>query len=232
MKAERLTPHPDNATSQESIPYDELLAIAHDEGLKSIATQLLANPTDDNGHRAIVKAVVEVEKGHFEALGDADPSNVDPALAPHLIRVAEDRAKARALRDAVNCGIASQEELGGSLPEATSRDPGPGASDPPPPSRPRFSNGSVNRGTPPRGANRSAGQDGPMSEAQRRYLFRLVAGRGYPGARGEEFLKDRLGVERLAQATRADASALIDELVQSSAPARGNGHGATPHHQH
>jgi hypothetical protein len=71
-----------------------------------------------------------------------------------------------------------------------------------------------------------------MSEAQRRYLFRLAAGRGYPGGRGEEFLKDRLGVERLAEATRAEASALIDELVHS-APARGAGNGAAQaSHQH
>ena len=70
-----------------------------------------------------------------------------------------------------------------------------------------------------------------MSEAQRRYLFRLAAGRGYAGPRGEEFLKDRLGVARLTEATRADASALIDEMVHS-APARGAGNGAHSAHQH
>jgi len=67
-----------------------------------------------------------------------------------------------------------------------------------------------------------------MSEAQRRYLFRLAAGRGFPGARGEDFLKEQLGVGRLVDATRADASALIDELVHS-APARGAGNGAAAH---
>ena len=72
-----------------------------------------------------------------------------------------------------------------------------------------------------------------MSDSQRRYLFRLAAGRGYAGARGEEFLKQQLGVEQLSQATRADASTLIDELVQSSAPVRGNGHGVpAAHAQH
>jgi len=228
MKASYPASHPDNQ-QQETIAYAELLKIAHDEGLKSIVTQLLATPTEDNGHRAIVKAVVEVERGRFEGLGDADPSNVESFLAPHLIRVAEDRAKARALRDAVNCGIVSQEELGGALPEATVRDSGPGASDPPPPSRPRYSNDSASRGTLPRAPRRSNGADnGPMSEAQRRYLFRLAAGRGFPGTRGEEFLKEQLGVTRLVDATRADASALIDELVHS-APARGAGNGAAAH---
>ena len=215
----------------EAIAYAELLKIAHDEGLKSIATQLLATPSEDNCQRAIVKAVVEVEKGRFEALGDADPRSVEERFTPHLIRVAETRAKARALRDAVNCGIQSLEELDGRA-EGSDQDPESGAPNPPPASPPRYANNSGSRGTPPRGANRSSGQDGPMSESQRRYLFRLVAGRGYAGARGEEFLKDRLGVERLAQATRADASALIDELVQSSAPARGAGSGASTYHQH
>lgn len=224
--------HPDNLNPQETIAYAELLKMAHEEGLKSVATQLLATPTEDNGHRAIVKAVVEVERGRFEGLGDADPSNVDSSLAPHLIRVAEDRAKARALRDAVNCGIVSSEELGGTPVEAQNGSPELGAPDPLPPSRPRFTSGSAARGTPPRAARRFAGQDGPMTDSQQRYLFRLVAGRGYPGARGEEFLKEQLGVDRLTAATRADASALIDELVQFSAPARGAGNGAPAHHQH
>ena len=218
---------------KEAVAYAELLSMGHEAGLKGIQTQLLVTPNEENGRLAIVKATVEIEVGRFEGLGDADPTNVESFLAPHLIRVAEDRAKARALRDAVNCGIVSEVELVGSLPEATVRDPGPGAPDPPPPSRPRFSNGSAGRGTPPRGARQSNGGDqGPMSEAQRRYLFRLAAGRGYPGARGEEFLKEQLGVARLIDATRADASALIDELVQSSAPARGAGNGAAAHHQH
>src|SRR5258706_13199368 len=106
MKAGSLASHPDNPPStKETIAYADILKIAHEEGLRSITTELLATPSNDNGRLAIVKAVVEVEKGRFEGLGDADPSSVEERFIPHLIRVAETRAKARALRDAVNCGI-------------------------------------------------------------------------------------------------------------------------------
>ena len=70
-----------------------------------------------------------------------------------------------------------------------------------------------------------------MSEAQRRYLFRLLAGQGYQGAAAEDYLRERLGVQQIGRASRSEASALIDELVQSSAPGReggGNGPGAHP----
>jgi len=107
MKADQPTAQPD---ARETVAYAEILKIAHEEGLRSIATELLAPPSDDNGRLAIVKAVVEVEKGRFEALGDADPISVEERFIPHLIRVAETRAKARALRDAVNCGVAERQQ--------------------------------------------------------------------------------------------------------------------------
>jgi hypothetical protein len=228
MKAERSVP---STAGKIAFAYAELLGVAHEAGLKGIQTHLIVTPHAENGRLAIVKATIETEIGRFEAIGDADPTSVDSSLTPHLIRVAEDRAKARALRDAANCGVVSLEELDGASSTPAPSDPGSGAAYSPPPSRQTYSSGSASRGSPPRSARRSNGADyGPMTEAQRRYLFRLAAGRGYPGPRGEEFLKDRLGVERLTEVTRADASALIDELVHS-APARGDGNGAAqaPH---
>ena len=170
--------------------------------------------------------MVEIEIGRFEGIGDADPGNVEGFLAPHLIRVAETRAKARALRDAVNCGVVSFEELDGLSERRDSFDPGSGApngrSHRPEPRRSSY---------PPRAANRANGQDGPMSEAQRRYLFRLLAGQGYQGAAAEDYLRERLGVQQISRASRQDASTLIDELVQSSAPGNGGGDGRASHAQ-
>ena len=228
MKAQRNTPHRgDPVDGKETVAYAELLGMAHDEGLKSIQTQILAQPSEENGHRCIVKAVVELEKGRFEGIGDADPGNVEDFLAPHLIRVAETRAKARALRDAVNCGVVSFEELDSARPTPGFADPGSGAPDSPSRrSEPRRSS------TPPRAARTANGSDGPMSEAQRRFLFRLLAGQGYQGAAAEDYLRDRLGVQQLSRASRSEASALIDELVQTSAPEReGGGNGAGAHAQ-
>jgi hypothetical protein len=90
-----------------------LLDEAHSVGLKRIDTELLQVPNGANGDTAITKATVELEDGRlFSGIGDANPNNVGRAIAPHLIRMSETRAKARALRDAVNVGATSLEELG------------------------------------------------------------------------------------------------------------------------
>jgi hypothetical protein len=93
--------------------YAGLLEEAHNRGLRSIETELLQVPTKENGEVAIVKAVIRTEEGKFGGIGDASPQNVNRAIAPHLIRMAETRAKARALRDAINVGVTAFEELGG-----------------------------------------------------------------------------------------------------------------------
>ena len=97
---------------KEFVLYAGLLDEAHAQGLRRIETRLLQIPTADNGELAVVSAVVETEKGTFAGLGDASPANVKPHLRAHLIRLAETRAKARALRDAINVSMAAYEELG------------------------------------------------------------------------------------------------------------------------
>lgn len=92
--------------------YEGLLDEAHQQGLKRISTTLIQIPHEDNGNTAVVQAEVETGKGVFAGIGDAAPSNVNRMILPHLIRMAETRAKARALRDAVNIGVTAVEELG------------------------------------------------------------------------------------------------------------------------
>src|SRR5438874_1815871 len=89
--------------------YAGLLDQAHAEGLKSIRTTLVQTPSELNGQTAIVTAEVETSRGTFAGLGDASPGNVNRMIVPHLLRMAETRAKARALRDAINVGMCALE---------------------------------------------------------------------------------------------------------------------------
>jgi len=103
--------------------YQGLLDEAHSLGLRGIDTDLIQVPDESNGNVAIVKAKAEMENDrHFSGIGDASPENVGRNIAPHLIRMAETRAKARALRDAVNVGATALEELsdGDDAPPASS----------------------------------------------------------------------------------------------------------------
>jgi hypothetical protein len=188
--------------TKDVVTYPGLLSKAHDEGLAQVKTTLLQIPTDENHQTAIAKAVVETSKGRFEALGDANPENVNSFIVPHLIRMAETRAKARALRDAVNIGVVSFEELnGGELSPEEAEAP------------PSLKNRGAER-TPMTAISPAASGNGaPMTEAQRRYLFRLLAGDGLTGEAAHERLKELFKVESLKNAKKTDATALIDRLV-------------------
>lgn len=103
--------------------FEGLLDLAHREGLKKVETTLLQLPAADNGMTAIVRANVEIEKGVFTGIGDASPDSVNRNMQPHIIRLAETRALARALRFAVNIGMTTLEELGDFSAETTEIEP-------------------------------------------------------------------------------------------------------------
>lgn len=108
--------------------YEGLLDEAHQQGLCRISTTLIQVPHPENGNVAIVAAEVETSKGSFSGIGDASPDNVGRPIVPHIVRMAETRAKARAMRDAVNVGVTALEELG-DLDEAHAEAPRRGSFD-------------------------------------------------------------------------------------------------------
>lgn len=99
---------------KEFVLWAGLLDAATQSGLKSIEVKLLQFPAPENGHLAISEATVTFEDGRlFTEIGDCGPANCTPMIAPHACRMSATRAKGRALRDALNVGVAMFEELGG-----------------------------------------------------------------------------------------------------------------------
>jgi hypothetical protein len=108
----------DKRARKDVVLYVGLLDAAHRAGLVAIETEILAYPCGENNETCIIRATAIFERDpdrplRFTAIGDANPRNVGAAIAPHFIRMAETRAKARALRDALNIGMVTAEELGG-----------------------------------------------------------------------------------------------------------------------
>lgn len=90
------------------VTFPGLLAMAHSAGLQSLDAQFLTV----NAELATASATATFADGRvFSECGDATPSNVNKSIAPHFARMALTRAKARALRDALNIGMCSVEEL-------------------------------------------------------------------------------------------------------------------------
>lgn len=89
-------------------------------GFFSVDTRIEQLPTAENGHQAVCSALVrvydpdnpDVVRRSCSGIGDASPANVSRMMANALIRMAETRAKARALRDLLNVGMVAFEELG------------------------------------------------------------------------------------------------------------------------
>jgi len=121
---------------KEFVTWTGLLDLAHDRGLMSIETEMthfIREPimigvkrrkedgTFENVEKEFSKFLVIFkatatfthEDGHkvFTGYGDSTEKNVSAMVMPHMIRMAETRAKARALRDGCNVGMCSEEEI-------------------------------------------------------------------------------------------------------------------------
>ena len=102
-----------NLQGRSFVKYEGLLDEAHRIGLLGISTELIQIPSAANQNTAVVKAIAKAQGGReFHGLGDANPANVGRGVSQHIIRMAETRAKARALRDLTNIGMTAIEELG------------------------------------------------------------------------------------------------------------------------
>jgi hypothetical protein len=130
--------------------FSGLLALAHEEGLTRVTTTLVQLPNENNGNVAICHATVETTKGSFDGIGDASPGNVGRAIAPHLIRMSETRAVARAFRVAVNVG------------EALADDPSDDAREPSSAAYAAYANPNANAGNAASAANAAT----PRTEAR------------------------------------------------------------------
>lgn len=202
--------------TEDVVTYAGLLSLAHDQGLKKIETALVQLPEETNGHTAVFLAIVETESGIYKGHGDASPDNVASRIIPHIIRMAETRAKARALRDAVNIGVVSIEEL---ALEGNGRPVNGGSTESPPNHGSNRIPGVRSRSRPKAESEQPSNSDSPMTDAQRRYLFRLLAERQIEGDDAHKYMLEKAGVESLEQITKGKASILIDEMVNAAKPA-------------
>jgi len=93
---------------KEFIEYQGLLAMAHEQGLQELGSCFMT--VSDTLALAFAWASFKDGRKFWDA-GDATPTNVHQQVKAHFPRVALTRAKARLLRDALNVGMVSVEEL-------------------------------------------------------------------------------------------------------------------------
>jgi hypothetical protein len=101
-------PHSTTIHGKEFVQFAGLLAMAHAQGLTSLTAELVSVTQD----LALAKATATFADGRsFTEAADATPDNVNASVKKHFARCALTRAKARALRDALNISTCAVEEL-------------------------------------------------------------------------------------------------------------------------
>lgn len=102
------------------ITFVGLQHLLQDRRLTLVGTdsEVLQYPTKENEYQCVVRGRVlcrydddPEDLREFTGLGDASPANVGRSIAPHLIRMAETRALARALRLATRSEYTAREEI-------------------------------------------------------------------------------------------------------------------------
>ena len=96
-------------------------------------------------------------------------------------------------------------------------------------SQPKSQPASSGDGTKPQngdGKSQSVPGD-PMTDSQKRYLFRIMAVRGKEGEDAHEELKRLFQVKTLKDVTKLDASRMIEELLEKERQGNGGGDGSS-----
>lgn len=172
-----------------------LLDKAHRDGLSSIETRVLSLPHENPLSIAIVQATVTTSKGTFQAVGDACEENVGQGIEPHLVRMAETRAIARALRWATNSASTAEEEIAPQHPvhafEARFQAP----------------NGNGN-------GNGHSGGDRRVTSRQIALITRLLREGNLKQETFRQQVSERFDGRPLEDLTTKEASTIIEELMQ------------------
>lgn len=178
-----------NLRGKDFVTYDGLMELAHQIGLKSITTELIQIPSKDNGEMAIVKATVIDENDRmFEGYGDACPKSVTGMVVNHKLRMAETRAKARALRDLTNVGMTAIEELGGDEDAKTTNS------------------------IPGKTKATTKGSSDLASDKQLGFIYKLVKDKDYGADSMAEYIKKAFDKDSSKELTKYEASKLIEML--------------------
>ena len=216
--------------------YAGLLDLAHQKGLLKMKVEPLQYPTKENGYFAICRATALSKFGEiFSDIGDANPANCDAKVAKHLLRMASTRAKARALRDMDDIGMACLEELGDldeaiglgiqsekslkGTPRRSSKSSCPQASQEA--QRDRAKRPGERSEKPPeakKGESEKTQPDqapSPMSSAQKNAISNLSRRRGISNEELTQMAKENYGVS-LDNLSTVNASAFIRLLQQST----------------
>ena len=214
--------------------YGGLLQMAHQKGLLRVEVTPIQYPTEENGMEAICLATVESKSGEiFTEVGDANPKNVTPMIADHILRMAATRSKARAFRDMVAIDITCLEELGdpekvipNDLPSAKPRNqkkapaksvakPEPKTQDPADsdqsPSEPEQKETPVASKNNPKPEKKQDDKPVKFSEAQKRAIYNLSRRRGISTEQLTQMCQDTYGVD-IDHLTGEDAAKFIRTL--------------------
>mgnify|MGYP003125939765 FL=1 len=104
----RAANHTTNVGGKEYVLYSGLIWLAHKTGLASIDTEMLVCDFDKDVF--IFRATASGDNGTFTGIGDATPKNCKGMVATCKPRMAETRAKARALKDYLSVAMCALDE--------------------------------------------------------------------------------------------------------------------------